>query len=154
MTGSTSPTQTLDQQLCFEIYAASHAFTKLYKPLLDPMGLTYPQYLVMLLLWERDDRPVGDLGQALALESSTLTPLLKRMEAAGHVIRQRDSEDERRVRIRLTEAGWALQEQARQIPQCLDQSGAVTAAEAADLRAEVRKLRLALTAALRAAQPD
>ena len=150
MTGSTSPTQTLDQQLCFEIYAASHAFTKLYKLLLDPMGLTYPQYLVMLLLWERDDRPVGDLGQALALESSTLTPLLKRMEAAGHVIRQRDPEDERRVRIRLTEAGWALQEQARQIPQCLDQSGAVTAAEAADLRAEVRKLRLALTAALRA----
>ena len=154
MTGTTTPTQTLDQQLCFEIYAASHAFTKLYKPLLDPMGLTYPQYLVMLLLWERDDRPVGDLGQALALESSTLTPLLKRMEAAGHVIRQRDPEDERRVRIRLTEVGWALQEQARHIPQCLDQSGAVTAAEAADLRAEVRKLRLALTAALREAQPD
>lgn len=154
MTGSTTPTQTLDQQLCFEIYAASHAFTKLYKPLLDPMGLTYPQYLVMLLLWERDDRPVGDLGQALALESSTLTPLLKRMEAAGHVIRQRDPKDERRVRIRLTEAGWALQERARHIPQCLDQSGAVTAAEAADLRAEIRKLRLALTAALRAVQPD
>lgn len=147
------PLTTLDQQLCFEIYAASHAFTKLYKPLLDPMGLTYPQYLVMLLLWERDNRPVGDLGQALALESSTLTPLLKRMETAGHVTRQRDPEDERRVRIRLTETGQALQEEARHIPQCLDQSGAISAAEAADLRREVRKLRLALTAALIAAQP-
>lgn len=147
------PFTTLDQQLCFEIYAASHAFTKLYKPLLDPMGLTYPQYLVMLLLWERDDRPVGDLGQALALESSTLTPLLKRMETAGHVTRQRDPEDERRVRIRLTETGQALQAEARHIPRCLDQSGAISAAEAADLRREMRKLRLALTATLPATQP-
>lgn len=147
MTDSTAFT-TLDQQLCFELYAASHAFTKLYKPLLDPLGLTYPQYLVMLLLWERDDRSVGDLGQALDLESSTLTPLLKRMEGAGHVTRARDPKDERRVRISLTQEGRDLHERAKHIPMCLDRSGAIAEAEVAQLRQQVRQLRMALSAAM------
>ncbi|MGB0159872.1 MAG: MarR family winged helix-turn-helix transcriptional regulator [Thalassovita mediterranea] len=144
----TAPFTTLDQQLCFEVYAASHAFTKFYKPLLDPLGLTYPQYLVMLLLWQRDDRAVGDLGQALSLESSTLTPLLKRMEASGQITRQRDPEDERRVRIRLTDAGRALQDQAATIPACLGEAAAMPASEVTELREEVRRLRLRLEAAL------
>ncbi|MBN8489409.1 MAG: MarR family transcriptional regulator, partial [Burkholderiales bacterium] len=92
----------LDRQLCHAIYAASLTMTKLYKPLLAPLGLTYPQYLVMLALWEADDCSVGELGQRLGLDSGTLTPLLKRLEAAGRVQRLRDAADERRVRLRLT----------------------------------------------------
>lgn len=106
----------LDQQLCFALYASSLAMTKLYKPLLAPLGLTYPQYLVMLVLWERDDRAVHELGELLQLDSGTLTPLLKRLEASGLVSRQRDQTDERRVRIRLSEAGHALRKAASDIP--------------------------------------
>jgi DNA-binding MarR family transcriptional regulator len=110
------PLLKLDQQLCFALYASSLAMTKLYKPLLAPLGLTYPQYLVMLVLWERDDRAVHELGELLQLDSGTLTPLLKRLESSGLVSRQRDPSDERRVRIRLTEAGHALKQAARNIP--------------------------------------
>jgi len=106
----------LDQQLCFALYASSLAMTKLYKPLLAPLGLTYPQYLVMLVLWERDDRAVHELGELLQLDSGTLTPLLKRLEGSGWVSRQRDQADERRVRIRLTDAGRELKQPARAIP--------------------------------------
>src|SRR3954470_3664742 len=95
----------LDNQLCFALYSASLAMTKLYKPLLDELGLTYPQYLVMLALWERDGSTVSELGQRLYLDSGTLTPLLKRLEAAGLVSRVRSTEDERRVHLRLTSAG-------------------------------------------------
>src|SRR5215470_15501153 len=94
----------LDHQLCFALYSASLAMTKLYKPLLDPLGLTYPQYLAMLVLWEGDGIGVSDLGQRLQLDSGTLTPLLKRLEAAGLVQRLRDSDDERRVLLQLTAA--------------------------------------------------
>lgn len=106
----------LDQQLCFALYASSLAMTKLYKPLLAPIGLTYPQYLVMLVLWERDDRAVHELGELLQLDSGTLTPLLKRLENSALVSRQRDHTDERRVRIRLTDAGHQLKHAASNIP--------------------------------------
>ncbi|MGY4449214.1 hypothetical protein ACVWZR_003874 [Bradyrhizobium sp. i1.3.1] len=94
--------QRLDNQICFAVYSAAHAFNRVYKPLLDRLGLTYPQYLVMLVLWERDDVPVKDIGEKLFLDSGTLTPLLKRLEAAHLVRRTRSREDERQVLIALT----------------------------------------------------
>ncbi len=106
----------LDNQLCFSVYAAAHAFTQAYKPLLGPLGLTYPQYLVMLLLWEKDGRAVNELGLPLHLDSGTLTPLLKRLEKAGLVTRRRCDKDERVMRIHLTPAGQALREKATQFP--------------------------------------
>ncbi|MGZ3297965.1 MAG: MarR family winged helix-turn-helix transcriptional regulator [Asticcacaulis sp.] len=106
----------LDNQLCFSVYAAAHAFTQAYKPHLGPIGLTYPQYLVMLLLWEKDGRAVNELGLPLHLDSGTLTPLLKRMERAGLVTRRRCDRDERVMRIHLTDAGRALRAQAEPIP--------------------------------------
>ena len=118
----TSPSDdllSLDRQLCFALYSASLAMTKLYKPLLAPLGLTYPQYLVMMVLWEHADLTVNDLGKRLQLDSGTLTPLLKRLEAAGLVQRQRDQKDERRVRITLTASGKALKAQAQSIPRTI-----------------------------------
>ncbi|MEU6546498.1 MarR family transcriptional regulator [Streptomyces sp. NPDC046859] len=106
----------LDDQLCFALYAASRAVTARYRPLLDELGLTYPQYLVMLALWEQDAISVRDLGAALQLESSTLSPLLKRLEAAGLLRRERRPDDERSVAIRLTEAGARLRERATAVP--------------------------------------
>lgn len=106
----------LDRQLCFALYSASLAMTKLYKPLLDPLGLTYPQYLVMLALWQADSVTVGQVGERLALDSGTLTPLLKRLEAAGLVQRQRDSTDERRVLLHLSSSGRALRSRAQKLP--------------------------------------
>jgi MarR family transcriptional regulator, organic hydroperoxide resistance regulator len=109
----------LDQQLCFALYSSSLAMTKLYKPLLEPLGLTYPQYLVMLVLWESDDLTVSQVGERLWLDSGTLTPLLKRLEASGLLRRQRDASDERRVRLALTADGRALREQAESIPRAV-----------------------------------
>lgn len=106
----------LDQQLCFALYSASLAMTKVYRPLLDELELTYPQYLVMLALWERDGASVGEIGEQLTLDSGTLTPLLKRLETAGWLQRQRSQGDERRVEVHLTDAGRALKEQARSLP--------------------------------------
>lgn len=106
----------LDQQFCFALYSASHAMTKTYKPMLDRLGLTYPQYLVMLVLWEHDAILVKEVGARLFLDSGTLTPLLKRLEANGLVSRNRDPHDERQVRIVLTDAGRALRQQAKEIP--------------------------------------
>ncbi len=106
----------LDRQFCFALYSASHAVTKTYKPLLDQLGLTYPQYLVMLVLWEQDAILVKDIGARLFLDSGTLTPLLKRLEANGLVERNRDPHDERQVRISLSPAGRALRSQAMDIP--------------------------------------
>ena len=99
----------LDRQLCFAVYAASHAFNAAYKPFLDPLGLTYPQYLVMLVLWEADNLKVNEIGAKLHLDSGTLTPLLKRLEAAGYLKRTRDASDERQVRVSLTKSGVNLQ---------------------------------------------
>jgi len=106
----------LDQQLCFALYRASRALTRTYGPLLEPLGVTYPQYLVLLVLWEKDDVSVKALGARLALDSATLTPLLKRLEQQGIVRRTRDPEDERVVRIALTKAGKALRAKAEKVP--------------------------------------
>jgi len=116
-TDETSPAELhLDNQLCFSVYATAHAFAQAYKPHLAPLGLTYPQYLVMLLLWEKDGRAVNELGQPLHLDSGTLTPLLKRLEKAGLVARRRCAKDERVMRIHLTDRGKALRGEAMHIP--------------------------------------
>jgi len=107
----------LENQLCFSIYACSREITKLYRPMLDEIGITYPQYLVMLSLWENDKQTVKDLGDSLFLDSGTLTPMLKRMEQTGLIMRQRDSIDERKVFITLTEDGKKLKEEAYCIPE-------------------------------------
>ncbi|SAK60410.1 MarR family winged helix-turn-helix transcriptional regulator [Caballeronia ptereochthonis] len=106
----------LDQQLCFALYSTSLAMTKAYKPLLEQLGLTYPQYLAMLVLWESDDLTVKEIATRLSLDSATMTPLLKRLEAQGYVERVRGVEDERQVHIRLTDAGRELKQSARDIP--------------------------------------
>ncbi len=106
-----SPAQ-VDAMLCFAIYGAAHAFTRAYKPLLDPLGLTYPQYLVMLTLWAEDDLPVKTIGERLGLDSGTLSPLLKRLEQAQLLKRLRDKQDERQVKILLTAKGDALRNEA------------------------------------------
>lgn len=115
MAASNDPLR-LDVQLCFALYNASRAVIRAYGPLLEPLGLTYPQYLVLLSLWEEDGVPVKRLGECLALDSATLTPLLKRLEQRGVVERRRDEEDERVVRIHLTESGKALRSKARRFP--------------------------------------
>jgi DNA-binding MarR family transcriptional regulator len=131
----------LDAQLCFALYAASLALTKRYKPLLARLGLTYPQYLVMLVLWEGDAITVSQLGQRLELNSGTLTPLLKRLEAAGLVQRLRDSADERRVLLRLSASGRALRKRAAGIPAAIGAAAGCTLGEARRLAARVHRLR-------------
>lgn len=131
----------LDRQLCFALYSASLAMTKLYKPLLAPLGLTYPQYLVMMVLWQHEDLTVNELGQRLQLDSGTLTPLLKRIESAGLVLRQRDQEDERRVRITLTPDGAALKDKARTVPHAVGCQVAMTHQELVSLRTTLSELR-------------
>ncbi len=111
--------ETLGDLLCFSVYSTSHAFNHLYRRLLSDLGLTYPQYLVMTLLWRRDGLKVKAIGQELGLESNTLTPLLKRLETLGFVVRQRDTEDERVVLVKLTSQGNSLSEKARDIPNCV-----------------------------------
>jgi MarR family transcriptional regulator, organic hydroperoxide resistance regulator len=137
----------LDNQLCFAVYSASLAMTKLYKPLLDKIGLTYPQYLVMLVLWERDRLMVSELGEKLSLDSGTLTPLLKRLEANGLVARIRDVEDERRVRISLTAAGRKLKARAATVPACLLAASQCSIDELVSLTQQVQQLRDRIKAA-------
>lgn len=131
----------LDNQLCFALYSASLAMTKLYKPLLDELGLTYPQYLVMLVLWERDGLMVSELGGRLSLDSGTLTPLLKRLEAAELVSRIRDVQDERRVHITLTPAGRKLKARARQVPACILAASQCSVPELVSLTQQIQALR-------------
>ena len=131
----------LDHQLCFALYSASLAMTKVYKPLLEPLGLTYPQYLALLLLWERDAQTVSELGERLFLDSGTLTPLLKRMEAAGWVIRERAADDERRVIVSLTAAGRDLRRLARAVPRQLAQATGCSADELTALTTRLQQLR-------------
>lgn len=131
----------LDRQLCFALYASSLATTKLYKPLLAPLGLTYPQYLVMLVLWEADGLSVSQLGQRLSLDSGTLTPLLKRLEALGHIERRRASDDERRVDIVLQPAGRALKARALDIPGQLACAAACDLDELVSLTQRLHQLR-------------
>lgn len=142
----------LDNQLCFAVYAASHAFSRTYRPLLERLGLTYPQYLVMLVLWERDGLTVKAIGERLGLDSGTLTPLLKRLAAAGLVTRSRDAEDERQVRIALSEAGRALRAEAAGLPPVIAGRLGLDVAELKRLRREIDGLRLALDAAIEGAE--
>jgi DNA-binding MarR family transcriptional regulator len=131
----------LDNQLCFALYSASLAMTKLYKPLLDDLGLTYPQYLTLLVLWERDGLTVSELGERLSLDSGTLTPLLKRLEAAGLIARIRAIEDERRVHITLTAAGRKLKGRAQKIPACILAASQCSIPELVQLTRQIQGLR-------------
>jgi DNA-binding MarR family transcriptional regulator len=132
--------QHLDSQLCFALYAASRAMIQAYQPLLSPLGLTYPQYLALLVLWEEDGASVKRLGERLQLDSGTLTPLLKRLEAAGLVSRVRDRVDERVVRIHLTAAGRALEAAASHIPEALVCRARLPSPELAGLRGTLHHL--------------
>ncbi|OSZ73037.1 MarR family winged helix-turn-helix transcriptional regulator [Hydrogenophaga sp. IBVHS1] len=143
---STDQALQLDHQLCFALYSASLAMTKLYKPLLEDLGLTYPQYLAMLVLWETDGVTVSELGDRLHLDSGTLTPLLKRLESAELVTRLRDVQDERRVLIRLTATGRKLKARAARIPGCVLQATQCDLSEVLNLTRQVQALRDRLTA--------
>jgi len=136
----------LDDQLCFALYAASRAVIARYRPLLEALGLTYPQYLVMLVLWEQDSISVRDLGTALQLESSTLSPLLKRLEANGLLRRERRAEDERSVAIRLTEAGARLRDEARGVPSAIGDAMGLTPEQHIMARQLLRELTANVTA--------
>lgn len=134
----------LDNQLCFDLYSASLAMTKIYKPLLAKLGLTYPQYVVMLVLWEADGLMVSEIGDRLFLDSGTLTPLLKRLESSGVLSRQRDAADERRVRVNLTPAGRALKKQAAEIPACVLAQTQSDVPELVSLSQRIKTLRTRL----------
>src|SRR6202521_5859402 len=138
----------LGNQLYFAVYSTAHAFNRAYKPLLDRLGLTYPQYLVMLVLWERDGLPVRDIGERLFLDSGTLTPLLKRMEAAELIKRTRGTEDERQVLIALTSRGQALREKARAVPHAILAASACSLTELSPMKNEIIALRDRLNAVL------
>ncbi|MGA5038552.1 MarR family winged helix-turn-helix transcriptional regulator [Streptomyces capoamus] len=137
----------LDRQICFSLHAASRAFNGVYRVLLKDLGLTYPQYLVMLVLWEQGDLPVKKLGAQLRLDSGTLSPLVKRLEAAGLVRRERSAEDERSVLVRLTGEGTALRERALEVPRRIMSATGFDLAELVDLRARLDRLTTALDAA-------
>jgi DNA-binding MarR family transcriptional regulator len=130
----------LDDQLCFALYAASRAVTARYRPLLDELQLTYPQYLVMLVLWEQDSISVRDLGSALQLESSTLSPLLKRLESNGLLRRERRPEDERSVSITLTDAGARMRERAATVPLAIGDAMGLTPEQDATVKQLLRLL--------------
>jgi DNA-binding MarR family transcriptional regulator len=131
----------LDNQLCFALYSASLAMTKLYTPLLSALNLTYPQYLVLLVLWEQDGLTVTALGERLYLNSGTLTPLLKRMEASGWLVRARSEEDERRVLVSLTPAGKKLKARAATIPPCVAEAADCSLSELMALTQQLKALR-------------
>ena len=131
----------LDNQLCFALYSASLTMTKLYKPVLERLGLTYPQYLVMLVLWESSPLTVSELGARLFLDSGTLTPLLKRLQAAGWLLRERDATDERRVLISPSDAGRALRRKAAKVPREMAAATGCSVAALADLTRRLQTLR-------------
>ncbi len=137
----------LDNQLCFAVYSTSLAMTRLYKPMLEKLDLTYSRYLVMLALWERDGIMVSELGTQLSLDSGTLTPLLKRLESIGHVSRLRDVADERRVRVTLTPSGRALKSQAAGLPACILAASQCSIDELSTLTRQLQELRDRLKAA-------
>jgi DNA-binding MarR family transcriptional regulator len=143
-----NPLLQLDNQLCFAVYSAGHAFNRVYKPLLERLKLTYPQYLAMLVLWEQDNVPVKDIGERLFLDSGTLTPLLKRLEAAGLIKRTRSVEDERQMLIALTAQGQALREKAKAVPQGILAASACTVGEMAAMKNDLVALRDRLNAAI------
>lgn len=136
-----------EAMLCFAIYSAGHAFNRAYRPLLKELELTYPQYLIMLLLWQRDGMTVKALGDRLFLDSGTLTPLLKRLETAGLVKRERDMRDQRSVNILLTPEGQAMRERAARVPQAMSEAIGRSEEERTSLQREILRLRDMLNAA-------
>ncbi|WP_245237897.1 MarR family winged helix-turn-helix transcriptional regulator [Paenibacillus etheri] len=137
---TTTPELLIENQLCFTIYACSREITKLYQPYLDKIGLTYSQYLVMLVLWERQQCTVKEIGEALFLDSGTLTPLLKRLQAAGLIVRERSTQDERKVLISLTEHGWSLQNNAACIPGKMMEETTMSSDETVELLEQFKSL--------------
>ncbi|MEU3727815.1 MULTISPECIES: MarR family transcriptional regulator [unclassified Streptomyces] len=144
----------LDQQICFSLHAASRAFNGVYRVVLKDLGLTYPQYLVMLVLWEHGELPVKKLGEHLRLDSGTLSPLLKRLETAGLVGRERSARDERSVEVRLTARGVALRERAVEVPRRIAAATGLDLAEVQDLRARLDRLTAAIDAYGTESAPD
>ncbi|MCC3279178.1 MarR family transcriptional regulator [Arthrobacter sp. zg-Y40] len=136
--------ESLQRQVCFSLYSASRAATALYRPMLEELKLTYPQFLVMTLLWEQDGQSVSDLGQSLELDSGTLSPLLKRLEAAQLLQRRRAVEDERRVRVYLTEAGRALEQKSHDLPDRVAASAGLDPEELRSLQETLAKVNAAL----------
>tara|TARA_R110002020_G_scaffold18931_31_gene65558 strand:- start:3132 stop:3602 length:471 start_codon:yes stop_codon:yes gene_type:complete len=136
----------IDSMLCFDLYSTHHAVGQIYTPLLAPLGLTYPQYLVLLVLWRSDDLIVGEIGERLHLNSSTLTPLIKRLEAQGLVRRTRDAKDERKVRVTLTDEGKARQGEASHIPDCIMAAFGLPLDELIALHTTLGKMRASLLA--------
>ncbi len=145
MTNVPSDTETsltdVSGMLCFSLYSAGHAFTQLYRPLLDKLGLTYPQYLVMVTLWNRDGHTVKELGKTLFLDSSTLTPLLKRLNAAGLITKTRNPKDEREVFIHLTEKGHALKAHATDVMRCIQEAVGLDAETVQAIKESVDTIR-------------
>jgi MarR family transcriptional regulator, organic hydroperoxide resistance regulator len=139
-----APEQLLENQLCFAVYAAAHSFVQAYRPFLDPVGLTYPQYLVLLELWERDGQTVRELGEPLFLDSGTLTPMLGRMERAGWIKRRRDAVDGRVVRVSLTSKARAFRHKARAIPAAMMCASNLDLAGLTALRTKVNRVARAL----------
>ena len=131
----------LDDQLCFALYSATNALKKAYRPMLDDLGITYPQYLVMMVLWEKDGQKVSEIGERLFLDSATLTPLLKRLEAGGLIDRRRAAEDERQVIVSLTDTGKALNRSAEGVPAQAFGASGCTPEELIALRDELVRLR-------------
>ena len=138
----------LDNQICFAVYSTAHAFNRVYKPLLDRLSLTYPQYLVMLVLWEQDGIAVRAIGEKLFLDSGTLTPLLKRLEGAHLIRRTRSSADERQVLIALTAQGHALRERASAVPAAILSASGCSIGEVSNMRKSLVALRDQLNAAV------
>ncbi|MGG6894524.1 MULTISPECIES: MarR family winged helix-turn-helix transcriptional regulator [Rhizobium] len=136
----------LERQLCFAVYSAAHAFNRAYKPILDRVGLTYPQYLVMLVLWEKGSLSVKIIGEKLDLDSGTLSPLLKRLEQAGLIGRARDPRDERQVIVSLTEKGTDMQCQVGSIMDAIGQATGCDMTEIAHLRNQLQRLKANLAA--------
>ncbi|MBB4276228.1 MarR family winged helix-turn-helix transcriptional regulator [Rhizobium mongolense] len=134
----------IGKMLCFSIYSAGHAFNQLYRPLLADFGLTYPQYLVLVSLWSRDGRTVKELGEALFLDSSTLTPLLKRLESAGLVTRTRNRQDERQVLLNLTAEGQALKVRTAPVSKCISEVVGIDAETAQRIQVEIEAIRDAI----------
>lgn len=137
----------LENQLCFAVYSTAHAFTRAYKPILDTVGLTYPQYLVMLALWEKSEQPVKAIGEQLDLDLGTLSPLLKRLEQNGLIKRTRDSRDERQVIVSLTEKGRVMRSEVNRIMAAIGQAAGCTLEEMATIREMLKGLRSNLMSA-------
>ncbi|WP_421993713.1 MarR family winged helix-turn-helix transcriptional regulator [Roseococcus sp.] len=134
----------LDDQLCFSLYSTAIAVNRTYKPMLDALGITYPQYLVLNTLWEKDGRGISEIAHRLALEPSTITPLMKRLEAAGFVTRQRDAQDERQVQVHLTPRGQALRAESTCLTETLLKRSGMSLPQIVALNAQLRALRAAL----------